>query len=69
MSVDILGQLRYRGTFGLQKKCKDESGDAADDTLHWRPSWQATGRRVTRGWDERGARSTQFDNEKRIEPV
>jgi hypothetical protein len=35
MSVDILVQLRYRGTFWLQKRCKEESGDAADDTLHW----------------------------------
>ena len=39
---------------------------AVDDTLHWRASWQATGR-VARGCRDRGARSTQCDGGKRAD--
>ena len=50
---------------GRPSPYRGQNGDAVGDSLHWRPSWQVTGRRVTRGCRERGARSTQYDNEKR----
>jgi len=47
--------------------CQESALTPENDMLHWSISWLATGG-VTRGGGERGASSTQNDNEKRSDP-